>query len=154
MKKTNLLLVLFASSMLGGCAAYNLAKGAALMKDYNLLATGDAVFNSNVQQRQFLIPIPYAVNKDRILVCYNDAGIFGSTDEQPLRDAASEWLELNRDFHTVIVDSQDKSGIWDSRVCYEFTYQQAQPIGAYLDEETGEVVIVGEQRLQETVHGS
>ncbi|GAM56019.1 hypothetical protein JCM19231_5656 [Vibrio ishigakensis] len=147
MKKRHIAVALCALSTLGGCATYNLVKGAALMKDYNLLAAGDAVFNSERLQEQFSIPNPLAGNIDRILVCYNDAGLFRSKEEGPLQEVAEEWLQMNKDFNTLITESKDKSGVWDSRTCYEFTYQEVKPIGAYLDEETEEVVVVGEQAL-------
>ncbi|PSU45161.1 hypothetical protein C9J12_24055 [Photobacterium frigidiphilum] len=165
MKKT-IVLTLLSTFAMFGCEAINMTRAAGLMLDYNLLASGASVFNSQ-DGSQYLIPPAHDSNKDLMLVCYTNSGLFSDTEEQPLRDAANEWLSQNKD-GMVATASKNRSGVWESRTCYEFQYEnkelmaqisrasgayihdyetkteKEQPIGAYLDEETGDVVIVGE----------
>lgn len=143
MKYKVFLLAALTVTVLSGCEMINMTRAAGLMADYNLLATGASVFNSQ-DGSQYLIPPPHESTKDKMLVCYTNEGLFSDTDEKPLRDAANEWLQQNKPY-MVAGAGENRSGVWESRTCYEFQYgEQVQPIGAYLDENTGEVVIVGE----------
>lgn len=140
-----LALSVLSATALMGCEAINMGRAAGLMMDYNLLATGASIFNSQ-DGRQYLIPPAHDSNPGRMLVCYNTEGLFSDTAEEPLRNAADEWLALNKpEMH--IVSSENRSGVWESRTCYEFKYEKSMPIGAYLDEKSGDVVVVGEQAV-------
>lgn len=143
MKIKVLTLVAIAAMALSGCEIINMTRAASLMADYNLFASGDAIFNSQ-DSNQYLIPPSLESNKNKMLVCYMSEGLFADTDEQPLRNAANEYLKMNKP-NMVATSGENRSGVWESRTCYEFKYEDKdQPIGAYLDEKTGEVIIVGE----------
>ncbi|MCW8330845.1 hypothetical protein MD588_18800 [Photobacterium sp. SDRW27] len=120
MKKT-IALVLLATFAMSGCEAINMTRAAGLMLDYNLLAGGASIFNSQ-DGSQYLIPPAHDSNKDRMLVCYTNGGLFGDTNEQPLRDAANEWLAQNKE-GMVATAGKNRSGVWESRTCYEFHYE-------------------------------
>ncbi|MPY26548.1 hypothetical protein FM037_11745 [Shewanella psychropiezotolerans] len=127
-----------------GCTIINMAKAGGLMMDYNLLAVGDAIYNAK-DGNQYLVPPAQSSNTEKMLVCYQTSGLFSDTDEQPLRLVADEILKIKNSYAG---EGKNRSGVWESRTCYEFTIQHdeqtLQPIGAYLDESTGKVVIVGE----------
>ncbi len=141
-----LLTITLIALTLPGCSIYNAAKSAGQLMDYNTLSN-DTIFNT-ASGRQFIVAPHRNTDKEKVLVCYQEEGIFASSDEQPLRDAANEWLIVNQK-EQIAGESKDRSGTWDAKVCYEFDIvamkkEQLQPIGAYLDETTGEVVVVGE----------
>ncbi|MCL9777371.1 hypothetical protein [Vibrio methylphosphonaticus] len=139
-----LLATLFTAS-LSGCSVYNMAKEVSQMINYDV-TSNDVYFNSS-DGSQYLVAPNRNKEKHQILVCYNNEGLFSYTAEEPLRAVANEWLEQNRD-GAIATEGNKNSGVVEARVCYEYLYEAPQPIGAYLDEETGEVVIVGEKTLE------
>lgn len=139
----NITTFVFLSSILTGCSTYNMVKGAGIMMDYKTLGT-DVIFNSD-DGSQYRVAQSRDESANKLLVCYQNSGIFSDTAEEPLRSAANEWVEKNRpESNDVAGESINRSGVWDSRTCYEFSLEQRKPIGAYLDQDTGEVVVVGE----------
>jgi len=145
MKTKSIVLALIAVSTMSGCSIYNAAKSAGQLMDYNTLSN-DTIFNSQDGSQYMVAPHR---NEDvaKIMVCYNNEGVFGSSAEEPLREVANEWIGENRE-GKVAGESKDRSGTWDAKVCYEFDVVEPQPIGAYLDEETNEVVVVGERTIK------
>lgn len=143
MKKVIVTLLAASLVSVSGCTVINMAKAGGLMMDYNLLAVGDAVYNAD-DGNQYRVPPAQSSNTNKMLVCYQTSGLFSDTQEAPLRSVANEILN-KQNAHAG--ESENRSGVWESRTCYEFIIkpiEQTQPIGAYLDEKTGKVVIAGE----------
>jgi len=136
-----LLVALVATSTLGGCSIYNDVQGARQAITYDV-TSNDSIFNAT-DGNQYIVA-KHRFSDGKILACYQDSGVFGSSDEAPLRGAANDWLVQNKP-GKIAGDSNSMSGVFDARVCYEFVLEDQQGIGAYLDEETGDVVVVGEQ---------
>ncbi|MCF4173914.1 hypothetical protein [Vibrio sp. McD22-P3] len=142
MKTLKLTMLVIGASLLSGCSVYNAVKAGQLQADYDLILRNSAIYNSD-NGSQYSIPVPHNESRTKMLVCYNQSGIFSASDSGELREVANEWLSKNKP-GKLAGDELNRSGVWDSRTCYEFDIVDIQPIGAYLDEETGEVVIVGE----------
>ncbi|WP_139312609.1 hypothetical protein [Vibrio panuliri] len=132
---------LLSSSVLGGCSVYNTVQDVSMLMDYKV--GNESIFNSE-DGSQYIVSPHRDEAQQKVLACYQNSGVFSSTEEQPLRDVANEWLRINQP-NMQATSSKNRSGVWEARTCYEFEYEaMPQPIGAYLDEETGNVVIVGE----------
>ncbi|WP_104046440.1 hypothetical protein [Vibrio jasicida] len=141
---------LISAATLGGCSVYNAVQDVSMFMDYEV--GNETIFNSD-NGSQFIVAKHRNESENKILVCYQNDGLLGSTAEEPLREVANEWLGKNYDMQFAATESKNRSGVWEARTCYEFHYEQVEarphPIGAYLDEETGEVVIVGEHTEEE-----
>jgi len=146
MKSTlkSLLVAIVAASTLGGCSIYNDVQGARQLVTYDV-TSNDSIYNAP-DGNQYTVA-KHRFSDQKVLTCYNDSGVFGSSDEAPLREATNDWLAENQP-GKVAGESNKLAGIVDAKICYEFVITEPQPIGAYLDEETGEVVIVGEENLE------
>ncbi|WP_104046315.1 hypothetical protein [Vibrio jasicida] len=131
---------LISAAMTGGCTAYTPNDDVSLLMDYE----SEAIFTSE-NGSQFIVAEHRNDIENKLKVCYQDDGVYGFEAERTLREVANEWLEKNHETPFVAVEGRERTGVWEARTCYEFHYEQKMsPIGAYLDEETGEVVIVGE----------
>ncbi|AIW16069.1 Lipoprotein [Vibrio tubiashii] len=137
----SLLVAIVAASTLGGCSIYNDVQGARQLVTYDV-TSNDSIYNAP-DGNQYTVA-KHRFSDGKVLTCYNDSGIFGSKEEAPLRAATNDWLAENQP-GKIAGESNKLAGIVDAKICYEFVIAEPQPIGAYLDEETGEVVIVGEQ---------
>ncbi|SON48780.1 hypothetical protein [Vibrio tapetis] len=135
--------LVLAASTLGGCSAYNMAKAAKLQSDYNLLTgQNEAIFNSD-NGNQYMIPAAHDERHPKMLVCSQINGLFVEVTEDDLREVANEFLTKNKPGLEAGA-GEEQSAVANQKICWEFEINQPQPIGAYLDEETGEVVVVGQ----------
>ncbi|WCP69878.1 hypothetical protein LYZ37_17875 [Vibrio tubiashii] len=137
----SLLVAIVAASTLGGCSIYNDVQGARQLVTYDV-TSNDAIYNAPDGHQYRVAKHRFSDNK--LLACYQNSGIFGSKEEAPLRGATNDWLAENQP-GKIAGESNKLAGVFDAKICYEFVIAEPQPVGAYLDEETGEVVIVGEQ---------
>jgi len=143
----SLLVAVIAASTLGGCSIYNDVQSARQAVTYDVLSN-DSIFKAT-DGKQYTVA-KHRFSDGKLLACYTNSGVFGSKEEAPLRAATNDWLAENQP-GKMAGEANKMAGIVDAKVCYEFIIADAaQPIGAYLDEETGEVVIVGEHEVAET----
>ncbi|MCL1036073.1 hypothetical protein L2750_02745 [Shewanella submarina] len=136
----------------------NTVKTIQAQTDYALIFDGNkGIYNAN-DGRQYQVPPPHKEDHPNIMVCYSNSGLFGSSDEAPLRTVADEVL-ASRDKGKVAGKGKRVGGYGEGRVCYDFVIVDKKnsepgeeaPIGAYLDPETGEVVVVGEANYDKSV---
>ncbi|NKF48958.1 hypothetical protein G3R49_00015 [Shewanella sp. WXL01] len=129
------------ASALSGCSVYNTIKEVGQLVDYDMVSNETHFITA--EGHPFQIAKHRKEEVAKILVCSGASGVFYKEAEPDLRQAANEWLAQKQPGKAA-GESNDRSGTWDSKACFEFDVIDPQPIGAYLDEKTGEVVVVGE----------
>lgn len=134
---------LFALSGCGVMDAVNTVKAIQSQSDYAMIFDGNKGIYNAKDGNQYKVPPAHKDDHPNIMVCYGNSGLFGSSDEAPLRVVANEVLE-SRGEGKIAGEGKRVGGYGEGTVCYDFEITEPKPIGAYLDEETGEVVVVGE----------
>lgn len=151
--------MLLPAIMLTGCGAIdavNAVKGLQAQSDYAMIFDGNQGIYNARDGKQYKVPPAHREGHPNIMVCYQQSGIFGASAEAPLRVVADEVLSQRQPGNQAGKGSR-VGGYGDGTVCYDFVIEkvvadnaeqqdsaQLAPIGAYLDEASGEVVIVGE----------